>query len=482
MDRDHLRDSHVGRTLRVGTGNGASLIVNDTRRRVPASPFEPAHELSVEQQSAVGAALRSFHEHLAAAESRIPDSLARLARFDVSRMDRAINICFWGRSGSLLLASYLDNHDDVVSLPMLCGELIYQFHARHEAESLWTKLLTYPFYSERESGVDGSFFSGPFAIRPVDYHAAVLALWHHHREHAADWLQTRQRFVQFLYIAYAIGLGRTSISPSPLIICTQHWPDDSLAAAFASDFPRGRFLHTIRDPIAAVDSWFDRQLAMQTTGVGTARYQSGYSPELADTYLDPALATMIFLLSWDRPHLGTNERSRAVRFEDMHLAPERMMRAVADWMGIEYRPCLLESTFNGAPYVNESGGKRWVGANPANAVRRTGRLFVTDKCVLFILFRDTLAAWGYPGASLPPSRWLRAGLVWMLLMLPMKIELMAAHAIMTRQILPALRRRRFGFAVGGVLHLFLRRIRMMHLLASHAASRPFNARQTLEPL
>ncbi len=449
---------------------------------MPTSPFDQARAAPVDPQSAVNDALRSFHQHRAAAESRIPDSLARLAQFDISKMDRAINICFWGRSGSLLLASYLDNHDDVVSLPMLCGELIYQFHARHAAESLWTQLLTYPFHSERESGIEGSFFSGPFAIHPVDYHAAVLALWLHHRDHPADWLHTRQRFVQFLYIAYAIALGRTSVSPAPLIICAQHWPDDSLAEAFASDFPRGRFLHTIRDPIAAVDSWFDRQLAMQTTGVGTARYRSGYTPELADGYLDPALATMIFLLSWDRPHLGMNERSRAVRFEDMHLAPERMMRVLAVWLHIEFRQCLLESTFNGAPYVNESGGKRWVGANPANAVRRTRSMFFTDRWLLFILFRDTLAAWGYPGASLPTSGWLRAGMVLVLLIVPMKIELITARAIVTRQILPALRRRRFGFALGGMLHLFLRRIRMMHLLACHGISRPLNARRTMEAL
>ena len=44
----------------------------------------------------------------------IAEKIEDLRHYDVLAMDRVVAIMMWGRSGSLLLASYLDGHEDVM--------------------------------------------------------------------------------------------------------------------------------------------------------------------------------------------------------------------------------------------------------------------------------------------------------------------------------------------------------------------------------
>ena len=52
-------------------------------------------------------------------------------------MTRAATICHWGRSGSVLLASYLDNHPDIITLPNQTSEHLYQFYQDYPGLSVW---------------------------------------------------------------------------------------------------------------------------------------------------------------------------------------------------------------------------------------------------------------------------------------------------------------------------------------------------------
>ena len=59
-----------------------------------------------------------------------------------------------------------DGHDDVVLLPEIESEKIYQFFECHQSLPLQEKLIAYPIVS----GVN--FFEGAFAINADDYYAA----------------------------------------------------------------------------------------------------------------------------------------------------------------------------------------------------------------------------------------------------------------------------------------------------------------------
>src|SRR5260370_15345763 len=171
-------------------------------------------------------ALDAYRDEQGAVAALVSRKLELASQYDVEGMESAVNICFWGRSGSLLLASYLDSHDHLVMLPRNCSEFIYPFLAGFKALSVWEKLLAYPIYSELQFGLEGSFSRGDFPIAAADYYAAVHALFALYGDRPTPWLNTRARFFQLLHVAYAAAMGRRPPRTRPLIVYAQHWTND----------------------------------------------------------------------------------------------------------------------------------------------------------------------------------------------------------------------------------------------------------------
>ena len=106
-------------------------------------------------------------------QALVAAKIEAVRQFDVAGMDRAVAICTCGRSGSELLASYLDGHDDVIMLAKSRSMRIYEFFEFYQSLTLHDKLIAYPVFSNNEL-VD--FFHGDFAISATDYYAAVNAV------------------------------------------------------------------------------------------------------------------------------------------------------------------------------------------------------------------------------------------------------------------------------------------------------------------
>src|SRR5690349_1519181 len=71
-----------------------------------------------EQEAMVKHARALFQaEELKDLQFLVTKKIEDIRRFDVAGMERAVAICMYGRSGSQLLASYLDGHDEIVMLP-----------------------------------------------------------------------------------------------------------------------------------------------------------------------------------------------------------------------------------------------------------------------------------------------------------------------------------------------------------------------------
>jgi hypothetical protein len=426
-------------------------------------------------------ARRSYEDHYEASCALAAGKFDLLRTYDVEGMNRAVAICHWGRSGSLLLASYLDGHPDVVMLPHGTAESIYPFLLEHGSLSLWEKLIAYPTYSAARTGAFGDLFlednpEGNFAVDAADYYAAVLALFEAFGARSSAWLEARVRFFQLLHVAYTVAIGRRLTAQRPLMIYAQHWFNQGLAEHFVEDFPRAQFIHTIRDPISALDSWFEYRIRWEKIRM------SSRDPKLL--YIDPAIWASLDLLTrgWDRSHRGMEARTRAVRFEDMHLAPEATMRRVAEWIGIPYEPCLLQSTWNGHPYVVTIRGVSWCGANPANAQRRSANVRLTDRLLIFALMREHFVSWRYPIPGAFRHRWIRLWVLALLWLVPMRMEVRTARLVLELQVLPSLRRARLGFALGAPFFLLKRRLRMMWLIAAQARLRLKGGQGLVEPL
>jgi hypothetical protein len=378
-------------------------------------------------------------------QSLVASKIGDIRHFDVAGMDRAVAIIACGRSGADLVASYLDGHVDVIGLPPLHGDRIYQFFERYQSLSLHDKLICYPVFSADSFYSD--FFQGTFPIAAADYYSTVKALFEVYRNWPPEFLESRRAFFQFLHVVYCVALGRRPASPHPLIVYPQHAWNDQLARRFVEDFPQARFVHTVRDPIPNCGRSFDY------------RFNVSGGPERFLT----AAYVIWNLTQRDRPHRGMESRTLAIRFEDLHLHLEKTMRALADCLGLLYRSSLLDSTFNGVPWVVMRGTSSWSGARPEQAVRDSRNISFTDKGLLFALLNEGFVAWDYPCPKIFKHALVRVLTCVLVLLIPMKMEVIAARGFIKE--LPSLRSGGFRYAIKGLVQILICRLTIMSIVA-----------------
>jgi hypothetical protein len=385
----------------------------------------------------------------AATATELPELVAgkieAAQRFDIAQMHNAVAICTCGSSGSLLLASYLEGHPDVIGLPILFGQALYPFFDHYQSLSLREKLLTYPFVQKSNSDdFNDSFEHAPAGITPVHYLAAVDAVMRVHPEQPSSYQQQRRAFFVLVHVAYCVALGISPRSAAPLIVHGQHIWDDELAQRFVEDFREARFMHTVRDPIS-------------NTGRLLARHD--------DNLLGAALV-LSHLSYADRPHTGMDDRTGTIRFEDLHLHLEELMRAVAAWLGLSFESALLESTFYGVPFVASRGATSWSGPRPEQAVRDTKNVSFTDRGMLYAVLYEDFASWNYPCPRAFAHAPVRVITCLLLLLIPFRIEIMVAKSLFR-----SLPKHGVGFALNGVVRLIAARAAIMIMFVADLSRR-----------
>jgi hypothetical protein len=394
-------------------------------------------------------------EHAKDLRALIARKIEDLRYYDVPNMERLVAISHWGRSGSFLVASYLDGHENVVLLPPTGSEEIYEFFERCQSLSLRDKLTVYPI-------VLTDFFHGDFPIAAADYYAAVAAIFDVYGG-CSHLLETRRAFFQFLHVAYSLALGRRPATPQPLMVYSLHWWDAVLAQRFLEDFPQAQFLHTVRDPITTYDRSFEHFLkynADEETSWWMIRY----------------------LNKADHPYPGMESRTRAIRFEDLHNKTEETIRRLADWLSLPYQVSLSKSTFNGTPYVVERAGITWSGPRPEQAQRFLRNVSLADQALLFALFYENFVAWNYSCPKIFRHALVRGLTCMLLLPVPWRAEIISARVTITVRVLPSLRRGNLWFAFKGLLRVFARRVAIMWEITSGICRRLIDGKAVLKTL
>jgi hypothetical protein len=375
-----------------------------------------------------------------------------IRHFDIERMERVVAIIACGRSGAELVASFLDGHDDVLMLPTLQGDRIYQFFERYKSLKLHDKLVAYPIFSA--DLICSDFFQGAFPVRSADYYAAVKAVFEVHGNSPPGFLDSRRAFFQLLHIVHCVAMGRRSATRHPMILYPQHAWNNQLAKCLVEDFPQARFIHTVRDPITNCGRFFDYRLKMK------------------DLYRQPALipAYVIWnLCQRDVPHRGMEQRTLAIRFEDLHLHPQETMRALANWLSLPFRASLLQSTINGVPWVVQRGTISWSGARPDQAIRDSGNISLTDQAMLFALLNENFVAWNYPCPTIFKHSLVRVVTCALTLIIPTKMEIISAHGFIMK--FPPWRKGSLYYAIKIFLHILLCRFAIMSIVVVNLCRR-----------
>lgn len=414
----------------------------------PQPPREPTASSSLEELRLNAHALFATEES-GDLESLVADKIDGLRHYDVPAMDKVASIVMWGRSGTLLLCSYMDGHDDVIVLPELCGEPLYEFFERYKSLSLHDKLIGYPCFRPDCT----RFFEGDFAISRMHYYAAVQAIVASCNEWPAEFVESRRAFFLFLHIAYNLARGVQPATSRPLIVYTQHYWDPAAASHLVKDFPQAKFVHAIRDPISSCDALFQFHLKAVER-----------NPILPFSALE-------FLVGRDRPHPGMESRTRAIRFEDLHSDTAATMRDLVEWLGLPYHATLIHSTFNGIPWVVKRGEISWSGRRLGQVQRRSQALSAKDRALMFALFYENFAEWNYPCPEIFRDRFLRCLVFAGLILFPTKMELLAARAIGRQMVLPALWRGNLMRVAKCLLSIGFCRLRIVQLLVPPFLSR-----------
>ncbi len=390
--------------------------------------------------------------------SVIAEKIEELRHYDVLAMDRVAAILMWGRSGSLLLSSYLDGHEDVMLLPETSGQGLYHFFERYQWLPLRDKLIAYAAFDPKNHRL----FEGDFAISSAQYYAAVQAILEFYGKWPAEFLESRRAFFLFVHIAYNLALGRRPANPCPLIVYSQHAWDDVVARHLVEDFPRTKFVHTIRDPISSCNGVFHSHFTFAEKH-GPAR---GFLPII------PYIAVCC-LTNKDRPHSGMESRTRTVRFEDLHRDSAQIMRDLSGWLGLPYRAALLDSTFNGIPYVVMRDGEAWSGSRLEQIQRRSSHFSLKDRALLFACFYENFVDWDYPCPRIFRHPMVRYLVFVSLCPFPMKMEIIAARAAFRLSVLPWLRHGNILPAIKSLLEIGFCRLKITWRLASVVFRRCF---------
>jgi hypothetical protein len=297
-------------------------------------------------------------------------------------------------------------------------------------------------------------------------------------------LASRRAFFLFTHIAYNLALGRRPASSHPLIVCALHTWDDERAGRLVGDFPQTKFIHTVRDPITSFDRFFEwlfdaERLQPIAPSVAGAAVRLERPP--ATPVSDVAAWSVVRLhLGADQPYSGMESRTRAVRFEDLHGDIARTMRDLSDWIGLPYQAALLESTFNGIPYVVTRGGKTWSGPRAEQGQRHFRNMSLKDRTLVFALFYENFLAWRYPCPKIlgrPVARFL---VLFLFPLVPMRMEIIVARAVLRRRVLHALRHANIPTAVVSLIRMLLSRLAITWVLLREAARRIAHRKTSLQ--
>lgn len=329
-------------------------------------------------------------------------------------------------SGSKVFQSYLDNHPQIYMLPAYPLLYLYPHWRRWEQEMIdnwtWSAIIDV-FCIQHASVIDPQAIPGHNGMtglgeNRVDSSAIDGKLF---RSFLSHLLQsepiTSRNFILAVHYAYAFCRGEVLEQKRVLVyhIHVQAYVSKYLMP----DFPDMLILGMVRNQLSnhhgryahSISGVQDQKLNRSDAIVLRRRnyyevYRLLYHPSAPVRGADPA-------------------NIRVVRIEDLHLHLEETMRAVADFFGIEFNTCQLESTFNGLKFWGDAvyQMKPMNKLNPRLISLDWQKSMASmDWFVIEGLFYDYHKAYGYPLYKYTADTWANRTRLFFSMLLPSATE------------------------------------------------------------
>lgn len=240
---------------------------------------------------------------------------------------------------------------------------------------------------------------------------------------------------------YAAVLQQEALAAGKPIPCEQTPRYLFFAEEILATFPEARIVNMIRDPrdvlLSQRSKWKRRFLGGSVIPVREAlRAWSNFHPWLV---------SRLWVSSVDRAAKLEGDRFTSLRFEDLLQAPERELRRLCDFLGLEPDPRMLEVPQIGSSAGQDAPEKRGLNPDRAGGWRKSG-MAPAQRALCEWVCHDRMRRVGY-GDFLHDGRFTPAVLP-LLLILPAKLALALAFNLRRFPRLFASLRRRFGGAPG----------------------------------
>ena len=264
--------------------------------------------------------------------------------------DQTIALLHFGRSGTGLMHSLMDNHPEISTLPSI-------YLSGYLNAGIWEELATGPqerlperfadkfavlFDADSPKPVPGTQKDGIFNAGIKE---GTTAVGNNRNEvlrvdrdlfcdHARNLIARYVRidagiFLQIIHHAYEYALGRANKKNMFYHI---HNPNMFAKFNLLRHFPDVRLMMMIREPVQSCESWLRRAFEN-------------------DEYTSMTYRIITMLYDLDQVAFR-RQKSVGVRMEDLKSRPKETMRALCQWLGIEESPTLYEMT---------TQGKKWWG-------------------------------------------------------------------------------------------------------------------------
>lgn len=273
-----------------------------------------------------------------------------------------------GRSGSMLMQTLFDSHPQVISFPS--SHLRYDYRGKDGADWALTArrfMAANPALFNTEFSYFGAVWSATTALlgpdgadhARVDGEAFVAAFARLAAEAAGAAEIDRRRFFCLLHLALAESLGFDPFKIKYILFHQHSYHDRDLGQLLA-DFPHAYMIATIRDPREGNLSWLKVLDRRRRTRHNFCAFIGAV---LENRRAFSRLAA--WRARFDPDHV------RMVDLNRLHIQQDQAMRALADWLGVEFCPSLRHSTVVGLTWWgNDHALKPRSGFDPAKAVYR----------------------------------------------------------------------------------------------------------------
>lgn len=292
----------------------------------------------------------------------------------IPKINRIVAIENYGVSGSTLLHSLLDDHPNIISLPLLHGQQLYLLwnHIKNKEnisiEDVKKIVLDkMPVFFNLNQGGDKSL--GQLGENQDE---SIEVNYEQFMNNLAECLDgekiNSKNFIISVYMAYNMCWNK-KFNDDDIICFPIHSMGREHAKYLANDFKEVYFIHTIREPVQNIGSIMKH--VCYNSNIQTFRSPAERSIRPIITFCEGGK----FPFMEDVNNKDKIIKSVYVRLEDLHNNPTEPLGKICKLLNIEWNDVLLKTTFT---------GKLWHNRQEMIRVSGLGKQIIQQKHVTYL--------------------------------------------------------------------------------------------------